>query len=246
MPALPTIEPVSIEDARQGPARGSAKSTRVLRYTTDRFHSLMTSKFAVPSPNGAPARQPLVFRRLAIEASTSGTLCRRSTCPSQSHIAHALKRNRRGYHFIGTCAQLSGRGVVPRLSSGTLQLSTRCSSFHFSPSRSFPVSSAGLPAGLVAPVSRPAFAGEIVWAPTSIGASATPIKSSGIACFDTNSIAESPDATGFRNCRGRRTPILTNSRMTLDAAFSHSLGQGGRHDYAGIASAIPQIADDLL
>jgi len=27
----------------------------VLRYSTDRFHSLMTAKFAVPSPNGAPA-----------------------------------------------------------------------------------------------------------------------------------------------------------------------------------------------
>jgi hypothetical protein len=34
----------------------------------------MTSKLAVPSPNSAPARQPLLFRRLAVEASTSGTL----------------------------------------------------------------------------------------------------------------------------------------------------------------------------
>jgi hypothetical protein len=44
---------------------------------------------------------------------------------------------------IGTCGQALGRGLVPRLSSGTLQLSIRCSSFHFRPRRSFPVSVAG-------------------------------------------------------------------------------------------------------
>src|ERR1700737_2397921 len=36
-----------------------------------------------------------------------------------------------------------GRGLVPRLSIGTLQLSIRCSSIHFLPSRSFPVSPPG-------------------------------------------------------------------------------------------------------
>jgi hypothetical protein len=36
--------------------------------------------------------------------------------------------------------QVSGRGLGPRLSSGTLQLSVRCSSVHFSPRCSFPVS----------------------------------------------------------------------------------------------------------
>jgi hypothetical protein len=36
-----------------------------------------------------------------------------------------------------------GRGLIPRLSAGTLQLSIRCSSIHFLPSRSFPVSTAG-------------------------------------------------------------------------------------------------------
>src|SRR5262249_38679407 len=56
------------------------------------FYSLMTSKIAVPSPNDASARQPLVFRRLAAEASISGSLYRRSTCPSQEPLAHALKR----------------------------------------------------------------------------------------------------------------------------------------------------------
>src|SRR5215471_18446773 len=78
--------------AAQGVVSRSAKRAMVLRYTTDRFHSRMTSKFAVPSPNGAPALQPLVFRRLAVEASTSGTLRQRSTCPSQEPHRHALKR----------------------------------------------------------------------------------------------------------------------------------------------------------
>ncbi|WOH48543.1 hypothetical protein [Bradyrhizobium sp. sBnM-33] len=32
------------------------------------------------------------------------------------------------------------RGLLPRLSMGTLQLSIRCSSIHFFPKRSFPVS----------------------------------------------------------------------------------------------------------
>jgi hypothetical protein len=36
-----------------------------------------------------------------------------------------------------------GRGLAPRWSIGTLQLSIRCSSIHFLPSRSFPVSTSG-------------------------------------------------------------------------------------------------------
>jgi hypothetical protein len=44
---------------------------------------------------------------------------------------------------MGTWWQVLGRGLVPRLSIGTLQLSIRCSSIHFPPSRSFPVSTAG-------------------------------------------------------------------------------------------------------
>jgi hypothetical protein len=42
-------------------------------------------------------------------------------------------------HFAETAGQVSGRGLEPRLPSGTLQLSVRCSSVHFSPRRSFPV-----------------------------------------------------------------------------------------------------------
>jgi hypothetical protein len=41
---------------------------------------------------------------------------------------------------VGAGAQIAGRGLVPRLSTGTLQLSIRCSSINFLPSRSFPVS----------------------------------------------------------------------------------------------------------
>jgi hypothetical protein len=39
---------------------------------------------------------------------------------------------------------------MPRLSIGTLQLSIRCSSIHFLPSRSFPVSDGGVVAGELA------------------------------------------------------------------------------------------------
>jgi len=45
------------------------------------------------------------------------------------------------------------RGLVPRLSIGTLQLSIRCSSIHFLPSRSLPVSTAGgFEGGIAAPI----------------------------------------------------------------------------------------------
>jgi hypothetical protein len=43
-------------------------------------------------------------------------------------------------HPDGTCGQVLDRGLLPRLSIGTLQLSIRCSSIHFLPMRSFPVS----------------------------------------------------------------------------------------------------------
>src|SRR5262249_27322814 len=39
----------------------------------------------------------------------------------------------------GAAQQVSSRGLVPRLSIGTLQLSIRCSSILFLPKRSFPV-----------------------------------------------------------------------------------------------------------
>ena len=46
---------------------------------------------------------------------------------------------------------LTDRGLVPRLSIGTLQLSIRCSSIHFLPSRSLPVSASGTFEGNAAP-----------------------------------------------------------------------------------------------
>src|SRR6202158_309958 len=51
---------------------------------------------------------------------------------------------------IETWGQMLGRGLVPRLSIGTLQLSIRCSSIHFFPSRSLPVSTLGRFKGWVA------------------------------------------------------------------------------------------------
>src|SRR5262250_1336700 len=41
--------------------------------------------------------------------------------------------------------QVSSRGLIPRLLIGTLQLSIRCSSIHFLPKRSFPVSTVDRP-----------------------------------------------------------------------------------------------------
>src|SRR5262249_16322538 len=62
----------------------SANSTMALRSTTARFPPRIPSKFAVPSANGAPACQPFTLSRFAVEASTSGTLWRRSTWPLPS------------------------------------------------------------------------------------------------------------------------------------------------------------------
>src|SRR3984893_5596393 len=47
------------------------------------------------------------------------------------------------HHPVGIWGQVPGRGFFPCLSVGTLHLSIRCSSIHFLPSRSFPVSTAG-------------------------------------------------------------------------------------------------------
>jgi hypothetical protein len=59
-------------------------------------------------------------------------------------------RLRGQHHPAGTWGQVLGRGLVPRLSIGTLQLSIRCSSIHFLPSRSFPVSDRGVLEGKLA------------------------------------------------------------------------------------------------
>src|SRR5215468_3756434 len=52
-------------------------------------------------------------------------------------------KRRNDFHALGRLRppqQVSSRGLVPRLSIGTLQLSIRCSSIHLLPKRSFPVS----------------------------------------------------------------------------------------------------------
>jgi hypothetical protein len=53
-------------------------------------------------------------------------------------------------HPDGACGQVLDRGLLPRLSIGTLQLSIRCSSIHFLPMRSFPVSEGPLAGTAVA------------------------------------------------------------------------------------------------
>jgi hypothetical protein len=62
-------------------------------------------------------------------------------------IRHRTRLPERHHHPVGIWGQVLGRGLLPRLSIGTLQLSIRCSSIHFLPSRSFPVSTAGPFAG---------------------------------------------------------------------------------------------------
>ena len=74
-----------------------------------------------------------------------------------------------GYHSVGACTQLSGRCLVPRLSSGTLQLSNRCSSLHFSPSRSLPVRWPAPLGSVAVSAPSPALPGRTVGAPTSAG-----------------------------------------------------------------------------
>jgi hypothetical protein len=52
---------------------------------------------------------------------------------------------------VGALWQALGRGFIPRLSVGTLQLSIRCSSIHFLPSRSLPVSGLEFEGNITAP-----------------------------------------------------------------------------------------------
>jgi hypothetical protein len=59
-------------------------------------------------------------------------------------LVAAAWSHRSSSHPEGKCRQLLGRGLLPRLSIGTLQLSIRCSSIHFLPERSFPVSNGPL------------------------------------------------------------------------------------------------------
>src|SRR6185437_869431 len=70
---------------------------------------------------------------------------------AQDHFAKPLHASRVGQGFPdyalsavhqsgGSFEQAPGRGLLPRLSRGTLQLSIRCSSVHFRPSLSLPVS----------------------------------------------------------------------------------------------------------
>src|SRR5258706_1003187 len=66
----------------------------------------------------------------------------------RSPFASTARLPERLHHPVGTRGHVLGRGLVPRLSIGTLQLSIRCSSIHCLPSRSFPVSTAGTLEGI--------------------------------------------------------------------------------------------------
>src|SRR5713226_5311756 len=66
-----------------------------------------------------------------------------SQWPTERRPFATTTRLERLHHRVGIWGQVPGRGLLPRLSIGTLQLSIRCSSIHFLPSRSFPVSTAG-------------------------------------------------------------------------------------------------------
>src|SRR6266478_4080500 len=61
----------------------------------------------------------------------------------RSLFATTTRWPERPHHPVGIWGQVPCRGLLPRLSIGTLQLSIRCSSIHFLPSRSFPVSEVG-------------------------------------------------------------------------------------------------------
>src|SRR5215475_2279129 len=80
----------------------------------------------------------------------------------------ALCEPQRCDHRLRRPQQVSSRGLIPRLSIGTLQLSIRCSSIHFLPKRSFPVSTVEIRL-----VSGPLVAGDCSCAMAGDGAAIT-------------------------------------------------------------------------
>jgi hypothetical protein len=89
------------------------------------------------SPLSSAARPAADERWLSLETLSSG---------SEPHDPAV----RDGYQPVGLGPQVLGRGLLPRLWIGTLQLSIRCSSIHFLPSLSFPVSVVGRLDGRIA------------------------------------------------------------------------------------------------
>jgi len=74
------------------------------------------------------------------EFNRPGAVVSRTRAAALDHMAQPRRCTIVVDHPAGTCGQALERGLLPRLSIGTLQLSIRCSSIHFLPMRSFPVS----------------------------------------------------------------------------------------------------------
>src|ERR1700738_1862924 len=158
----------------------------------------------------------------------------------RSPFATAPRLPERLHHPVGIWGQVLGRGLLPRLSIGTLQLSIRCSSIHFLPSRSFPVSTAGpfegaafgagrSPAGSLSRADAGS-ARQIVSNQTSNGPDKGPMDSP---------ISPSPDAA-----RPGKWPI----QLYRDLSFHPEPGCGGRPNLPrrgkpGGAEPAGQVAD---
>src|ERR1700682_123017 len=79
-----------------------------------------------------------------LKTNPSGLTHEHSPWPTErSPFATTTRWPERPHYPVGIWGQVPGRGLPPRLSMAPLQLSTRCSSILFLPSRSFPVSTAG-------------------------------------------------------------------------------------------------------
>jgi hypothetical protein len=74
------------------------------------------------------------------EFNRPGVVVSRTRATALDHTAQQRPCSVAVDHPDGICGQVLDRGLLPRFSIGTLQLSIRCSSIHFLPMRSFPVS----------------------------------------------------------------------------------------------------------
>jgi hypothetical protein len=106
-----------------------------------------SSSSATASPpavrSGTRTALDLIARRTETAKRLSSTAKRYAPAEDRKQKAVLWTADRLKGHCDKTFAQASGRGFAPRLSKGTLQLSTRCSSIHFPPRRSFAVSILG-------------------------------------------------------------------------------------------------------
>jgi hypothetical protein len=93
----------------------------------------MAARPSRTSPSPGDSRAPRISAACSANASASRPPPFTKACTARGRRATS--------QLDGLLVQALGRGLLPRLSMGTLQLSMRCSSVHFGPSRSLPVSS---------------------------------------------------------------------------------------------------------